>query len=184
MAAAYLIFGHLSFFTSPLLAMLMGLALVLVVGNPFRTITSRVSSRLLKYCLVGLGFGINLQEIFFSGQAAVVPIFIASALAVATISRLGDIWYGDSSHEMWAIFSALLYVAVVVFNSYVSLPENITSIAFRISKSGTNAAMFMIGTGLIPAEGIKATRLQPFLFAGAILLLVILCLEFAGVSFI
>ncbi len=177
MAAAYLIFGHLSFFVSPAIALLMGLVLVLAVGNPFHVITRRVSSRLLKYCLVGLGFGVNLQEMFLSGEVDVVPVFIAAVVAVAAISRLGDIWYGDSSNELWAVFSALAFFAVVLINSYITLPALVPEIALRISKSGTNAAMFMIGTGLIPPEGLKSARRQPFIYAVAILILVTLCFK-------
>lgn len=53
---------------SPPLALALGLALALTAGNPFRAQTARATRVLLQASVVGLGFGMNLQNVLAAGR--------------------------------------------------------------------------------------------------------------------
>ena len=52
----------------PPLALLLGLVLALTIGDPFTAWNSKATSWLLKASVVGLGFGMNLQQAIASGK--------------------------------------------------------------------------------------------------------------------
>lgn len=58
-------------FATPALALGVGIAIALGVGNPWRRITSRTSGRLLQASVVGLGFGIPLDALIRAGGSGV-----------------------------------------------------------------------------------------------------------------
>lgn len=55
---------------SPPIALALGLALALTIGHPFRT--GRVTKVLLQVSVVGLGFGMNLQNVLEAGRTGVL----------------------------------------------------------------------------------------------------------------
>ena len=71
-------------FGSPPLALALGLALALIVGNPFPGVEGKTTSRLLQASVVLLGFGMNLNSIYEAGKdgvlLSIVTIFGTLAL--------------------------------------------------------------------------------------------------------
>ena len=57
---------------SPPVALALGLALALTIGNPFAGKTSKPTKLLLQASVVGLGFGMNLAKVVAAGRTGVV----------------------------------------------------------------------------------------------------------------
>ena len=57
---------------SPPIALALGLALALTIGNPFAKQTSKPTKLLLQASVVGLGFGMNLQKVMQAGRTGVL----------------------------------------------------------------------------------------------------------------
>jgi uncharacterized integral membrane protein (TIGR00698 family) len=57
---------------SPPIALALGLALALTLGNPFAGRTSKPTKLLLQASVVGLGFGMNLQKVVEAGRAGIL----------------------------------------------------------------------------------------------------------------
>lgn len=61
-----------SVFVSPAIALFAGIVLALTVGNPFPVFSKKVSKYLLQVAVVGLGFGMNLQESLAAGKEGIL----------------------------------------------------------------------------------------------------------------
>ena len=61
----------LSFVTPPV-ALFLGLAFALLCGQPFAKFNKGVSKKLLQYSVIGLGFGMNLQQSLASGKEGMI----------------------------------------------------------------------------------------------------------------
>lgn len=72
---------------SPALALALGAAFALVLGNPFAARTSRASKWLLQACVVGLGFGMPLAAVARAGASGIgyTVAGIATALLLGTL---------------------------------------------------------------------------------------------------
>jgi uncharacterized integral membrane protein (TIGR00698 family) len=57
---------------SPPIALALGLALALTVGNPFARRTAKATKLLLQISVVGLGFGMNLSKVVQAGRTGLV----------------------------------------------------------------------------------------------------------------
>jgi uncharacterized integral membrane protein (TIGR00698 family) len=76
---------------SPPLALAIGLVLGLMFGNPFRRQTRGLTNYLLQASVVGLGFGMNLQQILKAGRSGFIytAVGISFAMLVGlTLTRL------------------------------------------------------------------------------------------------
>lgn len=51
-----------SLFCSPVVTLFAGILFALTLGNPFPVWSKKASKKLLQYCVVGLGFGMNFHE--------------------------------------------------------------------------------------------------------------------------
>lgn len=78
--------------SSPPVALALGLALALVLGNPFPQFTQRWSKILLQLSVVGLGFGMNLGEVLRAGRTGFLYTVIGITFAVACGLMLGKIF--------------------------------------------------------------------------------------------
>lgn len=76
----------LSFVTPPI-ALFMGLLVALTVGVPFPTFNKNVSRYLLQVSIVGLGFGMNVQESLSAGRDGI----LFTILSVVTVMLIGII---------------------------------------------------------------------------------------------
>jgi uncharacterized integral membrane protein (TIGR00698 family) len=70
---------------SPPLALAVGLVLGLTAGNPFRAVTKSWTKYLLQASVVGLGFGMNLQQIVKAGRSG----FIYTAVGISFAMLVG-----------------------------------------------------------------------------------------------
>lgn len=77
--------GALTPFVSPPIALALGLALALLVGNPYEHVSGRLSKALLQWSVVGLGFGMNLSSVWVASKTGF-------ALTVMTIA--GTLLFG------------------------------------------------------------------------------------------
>lgn len=74
---------------SPPLALALGLALALTLGNPFPEFTSRCSKWLLQICVIGLGFGMSLSEVLHAGRTGFLYTLVGISFAVGCGLLLG-----------------------------------------------------------------------------------------------
>ncbi|MGZ4817896.1 MAG: YeiH family protein [Terriglobales bacterium] len=82
--AAGLLFAF-SPWASPPLALAVGLALGLVLTNPFRSQTRFLTKYLLQASVIGLGFGMNLQQILRAGRSG----FLYTAVGISFAMLVG-----------------------------------------------------------------------------------------------
>ena len=75
----------LSPLASPPVALAVGLMFGLVFTHPFLEHSQKFSKTLLKICVVGLGFGMNLQEVLKVGRSG----FFYTALSIAFVLSIG-----------------------------------------------------------------------------------------------
>jgi len=76
-------------FISPAIALMSGIALSFLLGNPYPVFSKKVSGKLLKVAVVCLGFGINLQEAMQTGKSG----FLITLCSVTIVMLLGY-WLG------------------------------------------------------------------------------------------
>jgi uncharacterized integral membrane protein (TIGR00698 family) len=89
-----LVFAALAVFcltpwASPALALALGAALALTLGNPFPARTARASKTLLQACVVGLGFGMPLAAVVEAGASGVGYTVAGIALTLLLGTLLG-----------------------------------------------------------------------------------------------
>lgn len=66
-------------FASPPVALALGLAFGLLFTHPFHAQSQKLSTTLLQVCVVGLGFGMNLQEVLRAGKSGFIRTLHQSA---------------------------------------------------------------------------------------------------------
>ncbi|TGE19954.1 putative sulfate exporter family transporter [Hymenobacter elongatus] len=76
---------------SPPLALLLGLVVALGIGNPFQTQSRRVTSKLLQWSVVGLGFGMNAHAAVQAGRQGIL-FTIASICGTLVLGYLVGRW--------------------------------------------------------------------------------------------
>lgn len=72
-------------FVSPAVALFVGLAFALLVGQPFPSFSKKTSKYLLQFSVVGLGFGMNLHESLRAGKEGM----LFTILSVVAVLLLG-----------------------------------------------------------------------------------------------
>ena len=77
---------------SPALALGLGAGLGLTLGNPFAAQSAAVSKRLLKACVVGLGFGMSLPAVLAVGGRGVGATALGIAFALVVGLLLGRVF--------------------------------------------------------------------------------------------
>lgn len=80
-----------SAFVSPAIALLMGIILALIFGNPFPKFSKKGSKIALQVSVVGLGFGMNLYESLAAGKEGML-FTIVSVIGVMCIGVLLGRW--------------------------------------------------------------------------------------------
>jgi uncharacterized integral membrane protein (TIGR00698 family) len=74
--------------TSPA-ALVMGFASSFLLGNPFPEKTARLSKTLLKFSVVGLGFGVNFTDVIEVGKSSLLLTFISITATIVLGELLG-----------------------------------------------------------------------------------------------
>ncbi|WP_317129500.1 YeiH family protein [Hymenobacter jeollabukensis] len=78
---------------SPPLALALGLALALTIGNPFPAQSKQYTSKLLQWSVVGLGFGMNAHAALRAGQEGLL-FTVASIFGTLTLGYFVGRWLG------------------------------------------------------------------------------------------
>ena len=78
---------------SPPLALALGLALAQTVGNPFVARTKSLTSKLLQFSVIGLGFGMNAHAAVQAGRQGIV-FTVASIFGTLLLGFLVGQWLG------------------------------------------------------------------------------------------
>lgn len=87
-----------SFFCSPAVSLFAGIFFALTLGNPFPALSKKLSKKMLQWCVVGLGFGMNFHASLAAGRegmtftvVSVVTVMIAGVLLgrVMKVGRKG-----------------------------------------------------------------------------------------------
>ncbi|MFD2247129.1 YeiH family protein [Pontibacter ruber] len=76
------------FFSSPL-ALLAGLVVGLLIGNPYTKYSGKASKHVLQGAVVGLGFGINLYQVAETGLSGIIYTFASLAATMGIGLLLG-----------------------------------------------------------------------------------------------
>lgn len=77
----------LSSFISAPLALLIGFAVAQFVGNPYDAQTAKLTSKFLQICVVGLGFGMDVNKAMLAGKEG----FLFTIISIASVLILGFI---------------------------------------------------------------------------------------------
>ncbi len=76
-------------FVSPPIALALGLFLGLGVGNPYTSTTRQFCKKLLQVSVVGLGFGMNLNQVLRAGSSGFVYTFAGIVFALSLGMAIG-----------------------------------------------------------------------------------------------
>ncbi len=76
---------------SPGVALMLGIAVALAIGNPFARMTGRVVAPMLQLSVVGLGAGMNLSEVARAGAHGFAYTVVGITLTVAIGMMLGAV---------------------------------------------------------------------------------------------
>lgn len=80
-----------SLWTSPAVALFMGIALALTIGAPYTKSNKRVSKYLLQASVVGLGFGMNLHASLAAGREGMLFTIVSVASVMVVGVALGKV---------------------------------------------------------------------------------------------
>jgi len=89
-----------AYFASPPLALALGLAVALLLGNAFPEFTGRWSKLLLQMSVVGLGFGMNLSEVLHAGRVGFLYTLVGITFAGACGLLLGRLFSVERTPAM------------------------------------------------------------------------------------
>jgi len=70
-------------------ALVIGICLSLILGNPFPELTAKYSKQLLKLAVIGLGFGVNFIEVIETGKSSIGLTFLSISLTILVGLALG-----------------------------------------------------------------------------------------------
>ena len=87
---------------SPPIALALGLVLAQVLGNPFASQTKALTSKLLQYSVIGLGFGMNAQAAVQAGREGVL-FTVVSIFGTLALGLLVGRWLGLGRNVMYLI---------------------------------------------------------------------------------
>jgi uncharacterized integral membrane protein (TIGR00698 family) len=76
---------------SPAVALALGIGIAVTLGNPWSASTGRASRLLLQVCVVGLGFGLALEQVWLAGRTGVLltlAFVVFTLLAGLAVGRL------------------------------------------------------------------------------------------------
>lgn len=88
-----LLLGCLTPWVSPPIALALGLVLAQTLGNPFAARTKALTSKLLQFSVVGLGFGMNAHAAVQAGRAGIL-FTVASIFGTLALGFFVGKWLG------------------------------------------------------------------------------------------
>lgn len=78
-------------FCSPPIALALGLIFGWFLAHPYRSQASTYSKKLLQYCVIGLGFGMNLHEVLRAGSSGFLYTMVGIAFTLLMGAALGNL---------------------------------------------------------------------------------------------
>ncbi len=134
----------------PPMALLLGLVLAQIVGNPFLKYNSIATKWLLKTSVVGLGFGINIQQALEVGKSGLIFTVFSISLTLVAGWLLGK-WYKVDKKTSFLISSGTAICggsAIAAVSPIVKADEKQMSVAL-----GTIFILNSIALLLFPSIG-------------------------------
>ena len=114
-----------SLFCSPVVTLFAGILFALTLGNPFPVWSKKASKKLLQYCVVGLGFGMNFHESLAAGRegmtftvVSVVTVMISSGTAIcggSAIAAVAPVIDADENQTSLSLATIFILNAVALF---------------------------------------------------------------------
>lgn len=142
---AVILFLCLFSIISPPVALLLGVFLVNILGNPFAEFNQKAITFLLQFSVVGLGFGMNAKSAVSAGKEGVVltvfPIFTTLILGFL----LGK-WFKIDKKTSYLISSGTAICggsAIAAISPVIKSDENQTSIALGVIFILNSIALFV-----------------------------------------
>ncbi len=123
-----------SAFVSPAIALLIGVVFALVFTNPYPKFSKKVSKYLLQIAVVGLGFGMNLQQSLQSGKEGML-FTIVSVSGVLLIGYFLGRWMKLDSKMAYLISSGTAICggsAIAAVSSVIDADNNQTSMSLAV----------------------------------------------------
>ncbi|MEG1701150.1 MAG: putative sulfate exporter family transporter [Alistipes sp.] len=80
-----------AFFCSPAISLFAGILYALLLGNPFAKASRTLSKQMLQYCVVGLGFGMNLHASLAAGREGMIFTVVSVVTVMAVGVALGHV---------------------------------------------------------------------------------------------
>lgn len=127
----FIVCGVASLFISPAAALLCGIISALTIGTPFKRQTSQASKYLLQAAVVGLGFGMNLQESLSTGLQG-MSFTIISVVSVMIVGVLLGRLLGVNRKNAYLVASGTAICggsAIAAVAPVIDADENDTSLA-------------------------------------------------------
>lgn len=118
-------------FIDPPLALLLGFIVAQTIGNPFKQLNSKATQLLLKICVVGLGFGMNLEQALQAGKEGFVFTIFTIALTLVAGFLIGK-WLSVDKKTSFLISSGTSICggsAIAAVSPIVEADEKQTSVA-------------------------------------------------------
>lgn len=118
-------------FISPPIALAMGLVIGLTLGHPYAALNKKATKILLQVSVVGLGFGINLQQVVAAGRTGVI-FTIATIIGTLLLGYFLGRWLKISTRTTHLISSGTAICggsAIAAVGPVLNADENEMSVA-------------------------------------------------------
>lgn len=93
--SGFILLSIAAFFCSPAVSLFAGILFALTLGNPYHKASKMLSKKMLQYCVVGLGFGMNFHASLAAGRegmtftiVSVITVMVAGVL-VGRLLKVG-----------------------------------------------------------------------------------------------
>ncbi len=80
-----------AFFLSPAVSLFAGIAFALLWGNPYSKLSKQLSKKMLQWCVVGLGFGMNFHQSLAAGREGITFTIVSVATVMVTGVLIGQL---------------------------------------------------------------------------------------------
>lgn len=81
-----------AFFCSPAVSLFVGILFALTLGNPFPSLSKRLSKKMLQWCVVGLGFGMNFHASLAAGRDGMLFTIVSVVVVMLLGVGLGRLF--------------------------------------------------------------------------------------------
>lgn len=139
-----------TFFLSPAISLFLGIAFALTLGNPYVSHSKMLSKKMLQYCVVGLGFGMNFHASMAAGREGMAFTIVSVVLVMISGVLLGRVMkVGRKGAYLISAGTAICGgSAIAAVSPVINADENETSLSLATIFVLNAVALF-----LFPAVG-------------------------------